>query len=518
MRFLRRNVLLVYGVYAVTLVSGLVVTPIIVKELGTEQYGLWSFIGSLGVFVTLLDFGLGPTVIRFAAEQRGRGAPEETSALASTGLAIYLALAGLTAALAAVLAWLLPAMIDLPESLVGPGRIALLLVVAGFVVRFPLSLFGNLLAGQQRYDVINFASLASATLYAVLVAVLFLSFGGGIVLLAAVTFAATVLRLALPVAWLRRELPALRVRRSLASRLHARELLGFSWHNFLIQIASKVVLSTDVIVVGVVLGTFAAGLYAVPAKLFALALGVGAAAATLLFPVLAELEGAEERERQRAYLLSGVRVGVAVVLLAAMPLLILPDRFLEAWLGADYREGGFEDSVPVLVVLMVSILFVQPATMLTQFLVARGRHARLALVRLGTVVANLALSIVLATAVGIWGVAVATLATEALAVAVVLPLLVRRAAPIDTRELVAAWARPVLVAAAAAAPTLALLGRGLPVDTLPEIGAVGLAWAGLFGTLLWRFGLDEGERTALRRAVAPARVAAPAPAAVEEPG
>ena len=42
--------------------SGLVVTPIIVDALGTEQFGIWALIGSILGFIGLLDFGIGPSV------------------------------------------------------------------------------------------------------------------------------------------------------------------------------------------------------------------------------------------------------------------------------------------------------------------------------------------------------------------------------------------------------------------------------------------------------------------------
>ena len=517
MRYLRRNVFLVYAVYGVTLVSGLVVTPIIIREIGTEEYGLWSFIGSLAVFLALLDFGLGPSVIRHAAEQRGRGAAEETNALASTGLAIYGVISLVTIAIAAVLVWVLPALIDVRESLVAPGRVALILTIAAFAARFPLGLFGNLLAAQQRYDLIHLGSLVAIVVYTLLVPLLLLTVGGGIVTLALVTLGTTVLRLALPLAWLRAELPSLRLRRSLVNRDGVRGLLGFSWHNFLIHVASKVVLSTDVIVVGIVLGSVAAGHYAAPAKLFALALGMGVSLGTLLFPVLSELEGTEDRAQQRTYLLGGIRISLAVVLLAAVPLALLPDAFLAAWLGAEYEDGGFTASVPVLVLLMASILFVQPSNLLTQFLIARSRHATLALARLATVAVNLVLSIVLAATVGLWGVAAATLATEAVAFAVVLPVLVRRASGIEARALAGAWLRPLVVAAVAAVPTLVLVGRAVPSDTLLGFAGVGLLWAAAFGALLWRFGLEDGERASVRRALGRIAAPPPTPAPAEEP-
>src|SRR3954468_2692161 len=123
MRLLRRNVILIYGVYAATLVSGLVVTPIIVGALGTEQFGIWALIGSILGFIGLLDFGIGPSLIRFAAEQRGRNARGETSELTSTAFAIYLVLAVLSMLLAVLLAYLLPLVVDISHEYVRAAQV-----------------------------------------------------------------------------------------------------------------------------------------------------------------------------------------------------------------------------------------------------------------------------------------------------------------------------------------------------------------------------------------------------------
>lgn len=497
MRFLRRNVVLVYSVYAVTIVSGLLLTPIIVDSLGTEQYGIWAVIGSVMAFIGLLDFGIAPSVIRFAAEQRGRQSPAETSRLASTALALYAVIFLIAIAVTLALTWALPVVIEISDRYVDAARVALLLVMLGFAIRFPLGLFTSLLAGQQRYDVLNFAGLLSTVVYVAIVAGVLLWRGGGVLTLAVVTLAVTLLRLAWPLPWVRRELPSLRIRPALVTRAYARELLSFSGRNFMINMASKVVFSTDVIIVGIVLGSLAAGLYGIPAKLFALAFGVGMAVTTLLFPLLSELEGASEPERQRDYLLSGLRVSLAVVLLVSLPLAVLPDRFLLAWLP----EGDFGESVPVLAILMASLLFAHPGYMLTQFLVARGRHGAIALVRVVAVAINLVLSIVLAMVVGIWGVALATLVTEAVATVLVTPLLVRRETGLGLGPLARAWLRPVVLAAAAGLPTLGA-ARALPVDTLVEFTGVAAAWAVLYGAVFWRWGLDGRERATLRRAFA----------------
>ena len=71
---------------------GLVLTPIIIDALGQEGYGVWLFIGSVTIVLRLLDFGISPTVVRFTAFHRGRDAPDEIDALASTSLAVFVVL------------------------------------------------------------------------------------------------------------------------------------------------------------------------------------------------------------------------------------------------------------------------------------------------------------------------------------------------------------------------------------------------------------------------------------------
>ena len=239
---------------------------------------------------SVLDFGVGPSIVRFGAEARGRGATEDLNAIASTGLAMYAGIGLLTLPLGCGLAWVLPAVAGAPHHLVWDARIATFLVVISLALRFPLGLFNNLLIARQRWDLQNLANFVSTALYGLLVAVLMPRWGG-LVLLGALTLGTTVLRLVLPLFWLKRELPELRLRRRYVSRARLRELASFSSSNFLVHIAQKIVFSTDVIVVGIVLGSASAGVYGVPAKLFALAFGVGTAATSLMFPAFAELEG-----------------------------------------------------------------------------------------------------------------------------------------------------------------------------------------------------------------------------------
>jgi O-antigen/teichoic acid export membrane protein len=485
----------VYAVYAAAIVSGLVVTPITLHALEDQVFGIWTFIGALTIYLALLDFGLGPSVVRFTAEARGRRAPEETNRLASVALVLYAAIGVLTLAAGAALAWLVPLLIDTPDDLVFETRLAAFLVTLSLTARFPLGLVYNLLGGHQRFDVQNLGNFVATVLYAVLVAI-FIPRGGGIVLLGALTLGVTLVRFGLPLLWLRREFPELAIRRSHVTRQGVRELVSVSTSNFLVHVANKVVLSTDVVVVGIVLGAEAATYYGIPAKLFQLAFGLCSVGAQLLFPAFAEQEGAGDAERQRRLLLVGLRGSVAAALLIALPLLLIPDLLIEGWVGDGYGESS-----AVLVLLAVVVLVHQPVYLLTSYLIARALQQQVARTLIVGVAINVVLSVVLAETVGLWGVALATLVTDLAVLVYVVPVLAAPAAALSAGTFARAALRPLLPALAAAAAVLVLTARALEPDTLLELFPLGVAWLVACGFAIWRFGLDGEERAVLGRTV-----------------
>ena len=488
MRLLRRNALGVYAVYAAAILSGLLVTPVVIHSIGKSAFGVWSFIGSVTIYLSILDFGVGPSIVRFAAEARGRESDEDLNAVASTGLAMYAVIGAVTLPVGAALAFIVPPAVGAPHGLVWDARIATLLVVLSLAARFPLGLFNNLLVAQQRWDLQNLGNFVSTVLYATLVATL-MPRHGGLVLLGVLTLATTLLRLVLPLLWLKRELPTLRIGRRYVSRGRLRELVSFSSSNFLVHIAQKIVFSTDVVVVGIVLGSAASGVYSVPAKLFALVFGIGTAVTSLMFPAFAELEGAGAVERQRRLLLVGLRAGTALMLLLALPLLLIPDLLIRAWIGA-----GFHGSYSVMAILAGVLLVHQPIYVLTQFLIARAKQREVALLSIVVTLANLALSFVLAWTWGLPGVAVSTLVTDALMLVWVLPRIAAPAASTSSFELVRALARPLVPAALAAIAVLVVVARAWEPRTLLALVPLGALWVVVAAALIWRFGLVREER------------------------
>jgi O-antigen/teichoic acid export membrane protein len=477
MRFFRRNVFSAYAVYGAAILSGLIVTPIVYHSIGKAALGVWTFIGGITIYLSVLDFGVGPSIVRFSAAARGRGADDELHEIASTGLAMYAAIGLITLPIGIAISILVPWLTSTPPHLVTDARISTFLVVLALALRFPLGLFNNLLAGNQRWDLQNLGNFVSTALYAILVAVLVPNMGHGLVVLGAVTLGTSLVRLLVPLLWLKREFPSLSVARRHVSRARLRELTAFSSSNFLVHVAQKIVFSTDVVVVGIVLGSVATGDYTPAAKLFAMAFAIGTVATSMMLPAFAELEGAGALDRQRS-------------------LLLFPDLLIHAWLG-----GSFHSAYAPMAILAGVLLIHQPIYVLTQFLIARALQREVAIVSIVVTGTNLALSVLLAWTWGLWGVALSTLVTD---VAMLLWIVPRYAAPSASTtsvRIARAIARPALPAFVAAALVLVALARVWSPQTLIALVPVGVIWTVVCSALMWRFGFAPIERAGFAREV-----------------
>lgn len=495
MRLAARNLGSNYLTFAASVVSGLVLTPIILDAIGKEGYGAWIFIASLVTMLRVLDFGITPTVVRFTAFHRGRDASRDINALASTSFAIFLILGVISIVIGLVLAWFLPEMLTLSPDLQQPAQVATVIAVLTLGTQAPLGLFGSLLKGAHRFDVVNTGALASIVTYFVLV-IAVLTRQSTLPVLATIALLSGLVKLGYPIFYIRRELPGLQLSPASISRANLKDLLGFSWFAFLGHLSAKVVYSADVLIIGAILGAEQVALYGVAARLFGLAAGVASTGTELLLPMHSEFEGRGEHSRQRFFVTTGVRTSTCVAVLLALPLVILPAWILTAWLGT-----GFATSAVPLALLGAAAMFTPMSGVLSQYLFARGHPGLLALAQSALATANLTLTTVLLLSVGdIWVAALATLVVEAIGAMLVLPLLARRRG-VSLRGLAIAWLLPVVSGSLAALPTLVLARAVTETKSLIVLALVGAAWAVVFGLVAWRVALTDSDRSLVRRLV-----------------
>jgi O-antigen/teichoic acid export membrane protein len=177
-------------------------------------------------------------------------------------------------------------------------------------------------------------------------------------------------------------------------------MLATSVWVLLLNLAGQAIFSTDVVVVGAVLGTVAVAAYQVA---LGPAMGVknvsdqfGAVSLT----AAASLNAQKSYEELRRLMTEATRVVVSTVAPGVVVFVVWGRRLIELWAGKSYTP-----SYPTLVVLSLALLVAAIQGTSASMLFALNRYKRLALLAIAEAATNVGLSIFLAKKLGIVGVA-----------------------------------------------------------------------------------------------------------------
>ncbi|MGD1050297.1 MAG: oligosaccharide flippase family protein [Solirubrobacteraceae bacterium] len=446
-----------------------VLTPIILSHLGTTNYGLWALVASFVAYGSLADLGMAAAVTKYVAEYRARGDNATASALIATALTLYCCLAVVVVAVAALLAPLVPHILEVPANEHATTSWLVVITACGVAVQLPSNCAIAVLRGLNRYDLMNtIGTLATLNLAVGIVVLLVL--GGDVLAITAVAIPVTLLWLG-PTIWLiHRSAPELHFGFRGAERRLARRVTSFSSALFGIQVASVVKLQSDEFVIGASLPVRYVSPYSVARRLSGLPGQLTGQFVAVLLPLASRLHAEGDNELLREIYVAGMRLTLALFAAVGGALIIFARPFLLAWVPKAASASN------IVVILTAAALLEALISPVSQALQGANRHRPLVIFALGSATLNLALSIALIGPLGVRGVAYGTLIATALEAAIVLPF----GARVLGVQLSAIWRRILIPGLLPLAPMLAVLlviHATLAPATIPAIGLAGLAGA-----------------------------------------
>lgn len=402
-----RNVSINYVAAAVAALSTLLMTPVLIRYLGTSGYGAWTIIGSVLAYLELFELGFGVATIKFVAEDAFRD-PRAVNRTINTNAAALAVFGGFALVACLAMARWVPGWFHVPEALSGEVVISFVIIGVALAISIPGDVLGGGLAGHQRYDLLSISNLVT-NLATVLAGVLVVVLGGGLIGLAVVTATLAVAAQALRYAMLRRIMPELSLSWRHIDRSRLRLTAETSGWFLLRDLTNVVINRMDLIVVGAFLGVNAVAVYAVALKLSQLGQKAMIPLLQVFFPHASALSVTGPRRALAALLVDGTRVALLVASPIMLMLILLGEDVLQVWLG-----DAFQDAVPVLAVLAVSRGLQSVSDTAWWLLAGAGVIRTTALIALVESAVNIAASIVLVQAVGVIGAALGTLLGVAL--------------------------------------------------------------------------------------------------------
>lgn len=456
-RSLRRNVLLNWTAAILSAATALVTTPLLVRALTTETYGVWTFLNGLTLYSNLLYFGLGAAFLKELSDAVGRDDTLTQSRLLGVALVLYGIIGAGCFAAAAALSPVVPGLLatPLPPETRSAATVTLVLLGVRLLVMFVNSAFSALLTAHGRWDLVS-GILITATL--VRTAGVFWAVGQPLPLiaLAAIVVLDGVIQLPLLALGCRAVAPGVAVRPAWPRQAELRTLFGFGAPALVLQVAALVIAYTDTALIGILLGASAVTLYTLPLQLVEHSRVVVNGITQSLLPELAALRVRGDMPRLKSLYLDASRACGALSAFVNVHLVMLGPAFLQLWVGPDVADHSYLILLFLAVAATAGALSTQ---LLTPFYQALDRQPLLVAVVVIEALVNFALSIWLARRLGVWGVALATAVPSVLITLVAAPARMLPLLGVRLREF----------ATSVAVPTLAISAVCLVVQELLDV-------------------------------------------------
>ncbi len=488
---LSRNLWTSWVGYAVRLGISFLFVPYITSTLGDARYGVWVLVFQTINYFVLLDFGLEKALLRFVSKHLGTGQFGPINRILNTAFNLYLAV-GTVIILGAWLAatFLFDFFKVADPTALAEGRSALLIIGFYMGLRFFLLPFAGSLGGFQRFDVSNLLHMLEDILRAG-VMVFLLANGYGLVPLALAILGMSVLKQVAAIIWLKHLHPEITFSPTMTDKQTARELFNYSRITFGITIAWLILYNTDAVLLGLMVSSAAAGVYAPGAQLMLYLRNAVNVVASPITTAVSEREARGDFEGIRRIYLKGLTYTSYLSFFMTVGVVIYARPFVALWL-----EPEFAGSAEVMRILAIGAAFFVPQIVGNAVLFGIDRHALILKVALAECVLKIVLSFALIPSYGLVGMAWAASMPQLVLYITAYPILMARIMRLPVAEILMSQVRAGFVAMFACTPAAIILRLVLPpldwtsfVINVAVVSAIGAAGA-------WTV-LESGDRAAL---------------------
>ncbi len=150
---IKKGALLSYFTIFLSNVIGLLLTPFVIRNLGNSEYGLYQLIGAFVGYISIIDFGLNNSVVRFVSKYRA----ENDKKSEENFLAIIMCIYGVIALVILVIGIILYINLDnifsnsLTNTEISKAKIMFIVLVFNLVVTIPGGSFTAICSGYEQF-------------------------------------------------------------------------------------------------------------------------------------------------------------------------------------------------------------------------------------------------------------------------------------------------------------------------------------------------------------------------------
>lgn len=431
--------------YGLKLIVMFFMSPFIVHSLGNTQYGVWCLLVSLTGYMGLLDIGLVSSISRYINFYIAKNDQDNINRVVSTSLFTYFVLGVVLFTAATVIGHFLTGFTHVPAHIIPQARWILYMFCVNILFGFISALFRQLLAADDRFDLMNEAGIAVLIMGSI-GTIWVLKYGYGLLGLAVVQVISSLIGCVILYSLTRRYGPTFEISPSFIRKQTFLELCQFGVFAFISDVGAQLVLYTDSIVIGLFIGVAAITFYNIGLMIVEYGRTIVIQARNVLIPDILKCSAVNKLNEMRWLLVQGTCLLMFIAVPISVGFIALGKEFIHLWMGQ-----GYEQCATILSILAASHLVAVSSLSCFQTLLGAGHVKLVAVITIAEGIANLCLSLffVLVCDLGIIGVALGTLIPMLGFTGVLAPIRTCRALQYNLTEFAKAthfrWLRTALI-------------------------------------------------------------------------
>ncbi len=354
---LKKGALLSYVNIGLSNTIGLILTPFIIRSLGSSEYGLYTLIGSFVAYLTLMDLGLNNTIVRYVAKYRAESDKEGEIRFLATTMWVYLAIALTLVIIGVIIYFQLDTMFS--ESLtiteMEKAKIMFLILLLNLIVTIPGGSFTAICNAYESFVFPRFVNIIKYVMRAISI-VAILSWGGKAISLVVIDTVLNILIVLFTFAFVFKKLN-IRIILNKYDKKIVREIFSYSFWVFLFSIVHQFQWNAGQVVLGMTTSTTLVAIFGVGVLIGGYYNAFAGVITSMLLPKATQLIVQEKtgQEITEVYIKIGRMVSYILFLILS-GFVLLGKPFISLWLGNDYRESWI---IAVLMMLGMTIPILQ---------------------------------------------------------------------------------------------------------------------------------------------------------------
>lgn len=354
---LKVGVILSYVTMIIQNIISIVYTPIMLRLLGQNEYGLYQLVASTVGYLGLLSFGFGSAYVRFYSRYKVKNDEDGIARLNGMFITIFLVIALISILAGSV--FVLNVELIFKQGLtlneINIARILMILMVFNLAISFPSSVFDSYVTAHECYFFQRVVGLIQ-TIFNPFLTLPLLLMGYKSISLVVVTTILTVGKFIINIYYCRKKIDMKFKFKNMQFSL-LKEIWVFSFFIFLNMIVDQINWSVDKFILGMFGGTVAVAVYAVGGQINSIYLSLSTSVSSVFIPRINTIVADSNDNEQLTDIFTKVgRIQFIVLALVLSGFILLGKYFISVWAGSGYTTAYY---VALLLIIPVTVPLIQ---------------------------------------------------------------------------------------------------------------------------------------------------------------